>query len=121
MNNELQEKANALLDKILEATSMGIDKIPAVVQDLMQEYLLYYSIGIMYKVILGLLLLVLGVYGIIKLMRLYKEDNEDLYALLIIGFTLLAIPGLLLLIFNLPSLFEIYLAPNVYLIETLRR
>lgn len=128
MNNELKNKAETILNKLLDALDSGIEKAPGFFGDLLKEYISYYKVSAVYHIIVGTLLKVgsffsfkAGLY-IIDANKLakYSYEESSMHILFLILGSVLGIIGLLMAISELQTLLMLKYAPKAFLIEKFR-
>jgi hypothetical protein len=116
---ELTDKATLILDKMLDAVNLGVDKAPEFTSELIREYMLYYSIGHYVGVASCLFVLSICAYFFMKGMKLNKYRNDgDGYIFLSTSFGALTFIFLVCLAVDV---IRIHVAPKAFLIENIRK
>lgn len=121
MNEQLQQKAAELLDRVIAGIDKGVELVPG----LTEEYLWYFILEeIPYLQIPLLIVFLMGVrYAYKMLKKYYARSDEDFYLGICAGFVLLVCFSVVTTCSftkRIKNLMQIKVAPKAYLIEKIR-
>jgi len=124
MKESTMEKADQLLNKIIDMADKGVDQAPAVITDLAHEYVAFLSIDLwigfvaaLLSLAVGVLIILVGVYYQVKLKYGIGQDWVPL------GFisTLFILFGAGMAFDNGKKLLQLEYSPKIYMIEHIRK
>lgn len=119
MNQDLQNQMVQLLAQVQNATEFAAANLPEIAAD----YLLLGRVIETCTMLLGVVLMALGVVCSYKILQAIRDQDADegVCVLWSIGTILGAIFGVVVVAAAFPSFLAVWLAPKVYLLETLAR
>lgn len=125
MEQQTIDKATALLDKLLDAASTGIDKAPVAIADITKEFVTLYMIDL--APIIPLVLIIPLVITIKFLLVFYKNHKSEdsyqarekkLFSVMCIVFCCIGIGGLAAdALYNIKDMVKLHYAPKAFLID----
>jgi hypothetical protein len=113
LENKLVEAITDITANLAQAKSFVLSELP----DVLQQYLLFNTVKSCGYTVLGLILVILCVYGIYKVIKNSKYGKGK-YGL-VLYFAVFTIIGGIMFFLNLVETIQLLIAPKVWLLENL--